>query len=61
MIFSPSFYYTAMVLNVLMRAFFLAMIAHESIPNKFRIFFVLAVVTECIRKTLWCIIRMENE
>jgi hypothetical protein len=29
--------------------------------DKFRIYFVLSMVAECVRRTIWCIIRMENE
>jgi hypothetical protein len=69
MIFSPCFYYTAIVLNIFLRFFFLVMIAFmvepgnesQSFPYKFRLWFVLSMVAECVRRTIWCILRMENE
>jgi hypothetical protein len=69
MIFAPYFYYTAIGVNIFLRFFFLVMIAFmvepgndvKSFPYKFRLYFVLSMVAECIRRTMWCIIRMENE
>ena len=67
MTFKPNFYYLAMAINVICRFWWLiyAIVMskkHHSIMMENLEFFVfIGMMIEAVRRTLWCIIRVENE
>ena len=67
-LFSPSFYYFAMILNIFLRFFWLLGIfkySYESDPDNFwydlEILVIANIFAEALRRTVWAIIRVENE
>ena len=68
MSFAPSFYYFAMVLNFILRFFWLIGVFHlkvakdpDGLWNEFKILSMMSIAAECLRRTVWAIIRVENE
>ena len=66
--FAPSFYYFAMILNAFLRFFWLWTIFEydfeydpESVLKQIEILVVARIFAEALRRTVWAIIRVENE
>jgi len=65
--FSKSFYYTCIVINFLIRWFWIIPLVvyndsqKATLMNKLKILTVTSMMLEAIRRTLWAIIRIENE
>ena len=67
MTFSPRFYYTCMVVNVLFRFYWVIPLFKPSFTGNARFLSVLhtqtflGMMVEAVRRTFWSIIRVENE
>ena len=65
--FNPSFYYISMILNLIMRFWWVISIfnikfnGNQSFLNGLQIMVFFSMLVEGIRRTLWSIIRVENE
>ena len=59
--FSPSFYYFAMGTNFILRFYWLITIYTFPSLEKFDLIVLSALLAESVRRTLWSIIRVENE
>ena len=64
--FSKSFYYFAMVSNIFLRFFWIIPIFNEKLIKnddlkKIEVMTWLSIIAEAFRRTLWAIIRVENE
>ena len=64
--YPPAFYYFAMVINALLR-FFWVISFIDLIPGDWKLFheieflIFLSMIAEAIRRTIWALIRIENE
>ena len=62
--FDPRFYYFAMITNFFLRFFWLISIYksdEDSHMNTFEVMTCLSLLAEATRRTIWALIRIENE